>query len=374
MRKYIIILSIATFLFNHAYSQDGALIGEIRVFGLNFPPVGWQYCNGATLNAGSYSDLFLAIGYTYGGSGSSFSVPNLNGRVAVGSGQGDGLSNYPLGSMGGSSTITYSSSNLPSHSHLATLNTENNAANTDTPEGSYPASSSENIYSSSSNTNMGEGSIVVTTESAGNASPSAQNNIQPSLGVNYCICTSAVAGSPFYGEIRLLAGNTIPNGWSVCDGSIISIASNNILFSLLGTMYGGDGMTTFAIPDLRGRVPVSIGMASGGSTNYTHGMQGGLETNTLSVDQMAAHSHSATAKIQVHDGIGDSDTPENNYPAINPKRGKEYTTTSGSTAGNISVQVNNAGSTASVSNIQPYTAVQYIIYTAASGGIYPPRN
>ena len=94
---------------------------------------------------------------------------------------------------------------------------------------------------------------------------------------------------PFLGEIRMFGGNFAPQGWATCDGQILSIAQNTALFSLLGTTYGGNGQTTFALPDLRGRLPVHIG---GG---LTMGQAGGSETVILTTTNLPAHTHAANA-------------------------------------------------------------------------------
>jgi len=93
--------------------------------------------------------------------------------------------------------------------------------------------------------------------------------------------------SPYIGEIRLFAGTFAPQGWSFCDGTLLSIAANDALFALIGTTYGGDGVETFALPDLRGRAMVGIG--SNGFQTYTLGENGGTETVTLTVAQIPPH-------------------------------------------------------------------------------------
>lgn len=95
---------------------------------------------------------------------------------------------------------------------------------------------------------------------------------------------------PFVGEIRMFAGNFAPAGWAFCDGSLLSIAQNEVLFVLIGTTYGGDGQTTFALPDLRGRVPLHMGQGPGLSPRV-QGQQGGAEQVTLTPGQMPAHNH-----------------------------------------------------------------------------------
>jgi microcystin-dependent protein len=100
--------------------------------------------------------------------------------------------------------------------------------------------------------------------------------------------------NPFIGEIRLFAGNFAPQGWALCNGQLMAISQNTALFSLLGTTYGGNGQTTFALPDLRGRVPVHRGQGPG-LTPRTQGEQSGSETVTLLSTQMPAHSHALRA-------------------------------------------------------------------------------
>jgi microcystin-dependent protein len=110
-----------------------------------------------------------------------------------------------------------------------------------------------------------------------------KENMQPFLAINYVIATEGIFPSrngldPFIAEIMLFAGNFAPRGWAFCDGQLVSIATNTALFSLLGTTYGGDGQTTFALPDLRGRVPLHMGPGPG-LTPRVLGEQGGVETH-----------------------------------------------------------------------------------------------
>jgi microcystin-dependent protein len=100
--------------------------------------------------------------------------------------------------------------------------------------------------------------------------------------------------TPYIGEIRLFGGNFAPQGWAFCDGRLIAISQNDALFALIGTTYGGDGQSTFALPDLRGRVPNHMGTLTAGST-YFIGQTGGVETVTLSTAQIPAHAHTVEA-------------------------------------------------------------------------------
>jgi microcystin-dependent protein len=96
---------------------------------------------------------------------------------------------------------------------------------------------------------------------------------------------------PFIGEIRMFGGSFAPAGWAFCSGQLMPIAENDALFVLLGTTYGGDGQTTFGLPDLQGRVPIHQGTSSTSGTNYVLGQKGGVEAVTLTTNNMAAHIH-----------------------------------------------------------------------------------
>lgn len=173
---------------------------------------------------------------------------------------------------------------------------------------------------------------------------------------------------PFIGEIRMFAGNFAPRGWAFCDGSLLSIASNSALFSILGTTYGGNGQTTFALPDLRGRVPLHPGQGPG-LTPRVLGEQGGTENVTLLQTQMPAHNH----VLHASNAQGDSVGPEGAVSAV-------ILETSGAPLNGYSTQPNTtmnpqaistAGGSQPHANMQPYTAVNFII---ALVGIYPSHN
>jgi microcystin-dependent protein len=125
---------------------------------------------------------------------------------------------------------------------------------------------------------------------------------------------------PFVGEIILVGFNFAPAGWALCDGHLMAITGNETLFNLIGTTYGGDGQTTFGLPDLRGRVPLGTGQGPG-LTPYTLGEQGGSETVTLSTAQLPSHNHAIdasalTATARCKNGPGNQQTPVGNVPAI----------------------------------------------------------
>ena len=118
----------------------------------------------------------------------------------------------------------------------------------------------------------------------------------------------------FLGTIKLFGFNFAPKGWMFCNGQILSISQNTALFSLLGTMYGGNGQTTFAVPDLRSRIAVGMGQGPGLSS-YDQGQVGGVEAETLLVSQMPAHTHTATAVLTAENSQATAQNPNGKYLA-----------------------------------------------------------
>ncbi len=175
-------------------------------------------------------------------------------------------------------------------------------------------------------------------------------------------CNTTSAQDPFVGEIRMFAGSFAPVGWEKCEGQSMVIAQNTALFSLLGTMYGGDGETTFNLPDLRGRVPMHYGQGPG-LQNYNQGAPGGSDAVSLNVGNLPEHSHAVNAVA----GVGDSSSPENNYPADTKLLDKEYAAGGEATTMN-SDMIGNTGSNLPVNIMQPYQTVTFII---ALTGTYP---
>jgi len=179
---------------------------------------------------------------------------------------------------------------------------------------------------------------------------------------------SLKAQQPYVGEIRMFAGNYAPYGWAICDGSLLSIAENDVLFALIGTTYGGDGQTTFALPDLRGRAPIHQG------NGYVIGQLGGTETVTLTANQIPTHSHTGSLMLGISKQGGNVDTPVGNVTAVNPARGNEFSTVSNGTMATVSFS---AGAATSITggnqpheNMKPFVAINYII---ALYGIFPSQ-
>jgi microcystin-dependent protein len=168
---------------------------------------------------------------------------------------------------------------------------------------------------------------------------------------------------PFLAEIRIFGFNFAPRGWALCDGQILPISQNQALFSLLGTIYGGDGRTTFALPDLRGRVPIQVGSNAG--SNYTLGQKGGEETYSLSNAEMPNHTHTA----QGTSDMGDTPTPGGKLLADSTPS-ELYQGASDLVpmhAGTIGSQGANQGH----ENMQPFQVLNFCI---ALQGLFPSRN
>lgn len=168
---------------------------------------------------------------------------------------------------------------------------------------------------------------------------------------------------PYVGEIRMFAGNFAPAGWMFCEGQLLPISENETLFNLIGTTYGGDGQSTFALPDLRGRLPLHWGTGGGGT--YQLAETGGVEEVTLTVQQIPAHSHPMLASLNnaglstvAGNVVGQVGATQiyREAPAASPLAAQACAPTGGSQPHN---------------NFQPYLCVNFII---SLFGIFPSQN
>ena len=268
-------------------------LGAVGIMGTNFAPRGWLPTNGQLLDISSNTALFSILGTTYGGDGrTTFALPDLRGRIPIGPRTGPGLPGYNLGQKSGTETETLTVPQMPAHVHTT------------------PAP-------------------FDTTGSTGGSA--AQPNMQPYLGLNYIInlvgtfpSRSLTAGDPasgnldsdpLLGGVSLFAGNFAPRGWALADGQLLQINDFQALFSILGTTYGGDGRTTFALPDLRGRA--AIGPRTGpGLTPRTLGQRLGEHEVTVTENEMRSHTHTLPGTTDLTDPTGLSQPIENMQPSL----------------------------------------------------------
>ena len=223
---------------------------------------------GQLLPISDYTALFAQIGTAFGGDGvNTFALPDFQGRVPVGSGNG-----FALGQEGGSESITLTTTDLTAHTHLQ---------------------------------------LDTNTQTGSTGGGQSYNNLSPYNTVTYAIATAGVfptprgwsnaVSVPFIGQIKLFAQqdqNNWPPNWMPCDGRLLNISQNQALYAIIGNAYGGDGVTTFALPDLRGRVPVGAGTTSWGQTMIV-GQTGGTQNISISTAQMAIHVHSTPAIVSI---------------------------------------------------------------------------
>lgn len=228
-------------------------LGMLRMFGGNFAIDNHALAQGQTLSIAQNTALFSLLGTSYGGNGqTTFSLPDLAGRTIIGSGQGQGLTQRSVGDTAGFDFPSLTLDQMPAHAHPI---------------------------------NAAPGFSGVTGGSQ------AFDNMQSSLTMTYMIAAGGIfqAGNPFIGQVSAFAGNFTPTGWLPADGRLVQIENFEALFTLIGTTYGGDGQTNFAMPDLRGRTVVGAG------GQYQLGQTFGEESTILTLQQMPLHDHDGGA-------------------------------------------------------------------------------
>lgn len=170
--------------------------------------------------------------------------------------------------------------------------------------------------------------------------------------------------------IMMFAGNFAPLNWAYCDGSLQSISENSALFSLIGTTYGGDGVTTFALPDLRSRIPIGTGNGAG-LTPIALGQMAGVESESLTINQMPAHVHAVSAKMTTTStNVNNSNTPAQNLGTTTQNIYLPPAQVN-TNLGGVNIAIGNTGSNAPFPVVQSYQAINYVICLY---GIYPSRS
>lgn len=169
---------------------------------------------------------------------------------------------------------------------------------------------------------------------------------------------------PFVGEIRMFAGNFAPRGWAFCDGQLLAVSQNDALFSLLGTIYGGDGRTTFGLPDLRGRIPIHAGTGPGLSPRRL-GAKFGTEEETLTVNELPSHGHSYSGT----NNDASRTSPAGSFPA---KSTADLYKAGNAVKVNMSTDaLDHTGGSRAHGNLMPFICINYIV---SLFGIYPSRH
>jgi microcystin-dependent protein len=182
---------------------------------------------------------------------------------------------------------------------------------------------------------------------------------------------------PYLGQIMMFGGNFAIRGWAFCDGQLLPISQNSALFSILGTMYGGDGRTTFGLPDLRGRVAIHPG-AGPGLSSYRVGEKGGVENVTLTQNQIPAHNHTSVLKASATDATIGTPTANASLATPGAMAGRAFTPTLGYDSAAPGVDLNsgsivggNTGGGQHHTNIQPFLGIYHLI---ALTGVFPSRS
>lgn len=331
-------------------------VGEIRMFGGNFAPAGWLFCDGQLLPISEYETLFQLIGTTYGGDGQeTFALPDLRSRVPLHQGNG-----FMVAETGGVEEVTLTTQQIPAHAHSARVSSK--FGSTNSPKDTVVARSSLSQFtntSSSKSIQMGNASSV---GPSGGSRP--HTNLQPYLTINYIISlfgifpaqNSGGSGEAFVSEIQWVAFNFAPQGYALCNGQLMPINQNQALFSLLGTTYGGDGRVNFALPDMRGKIPIHMG------NGHTLGETGGEQAHTLSLQELPGHSHSLTAS----GNPATEKNAQNNIFGVTSTSSYAYVADSDSDTVTATV----GGSQAHL-NMQPFLSLTAII---AITGVFPSPN
>ncbi len=252
-------------------------LGAVELFAGNFAPRGWAVCAGQLLPISQNQALFSILGTTYGGDGvTTFALPDLRGRVPIGA-----SNDYPLGTKVGEVNTTLTSANLAAHTHLVDGTTQTGIAGSSIPF----------------------------------------QNMQPSLALTPLVQLQGVfpqrslSSDGYIGSVEWFAGNFAPRGVALANGQLLSISQNTALFSLLGTFYGGDGRSTFGLPDLQGRMVVGYGTGPDSRT-FDIGETGGSAQQTMTSSTLPSHSHSIPNSQSATNATGSGQSFDNYQPFV----------------------------------------------------------
>ncbi len=337
-------------------------ISEIKMVAFDFPPRGWALCNGQLLPINQNQALFSLIGTFYGGDGRvNFALPDLRGRAPVHFGEG-----IELGEVGGAETHTLNLAEMASHTHVhGSFDQADHGPSHGERRRLEAAAGKERLQA-------GTGGSGAEGERRRRGKPAAREpaavsrddlrDRAPGRFSEQGLRRSGIVSDPYIGEVRMFAGNFPPAGWAFCDGQHLPIFQNEALFFLIGTTYGGDGQVTFALPDLRGRLPIHYGTSASSGVTYSIGEQGGAEEITLAVQQIPAHRHPLASNAAATSGS----------PAGNAFGAPSGTNLYAEAEGVADLEGNlPAGGSQPHDNMMPYLAVSFIICLE---GIFPSQS
>lgn len=353
-------------------------VGLIKMFAGNTVPDGWVLCQGQQLStSGEYAPLFGLIGYVYNtaltGTG-NFQLPDLRGRVAVGSGTAATGTTYAVGQTGGAEKSVIGLANMPQHTHPVTgtvtllSNPTPGMGTTSNPSGGYYALNE--MFSEDpdgSGLYFGEDfTIGMPSTSTGTSVPF--NNMQPYVCVNYMICYMGIYPQPYggpaedyVGMVQPFAGPFVPGGYLLCDGKTYSVRE----YAALGNLLGADSSGNFTVPNLIGRAAMGTVSAS------VPGQPAGSENTVLNVSNINNHAHQLNPMLSIPCSPMPPNTPDpsSTFPAmLNNGYATSGTVPMGEYTYNLTAASAGNASPAPIENRSPFTAVQYII---CAGGEFP---
>jgi microcystin-dependent protein len=345
-------------------------LGEVRTAAFNITPVGWAACDGRVLQIRDYERLYRLVGSAFGGDGvDTFALPDLQGRIPICAGQGPGLTNRTLGEKDGVEEVALAEIEIPSHRHDFTALTDKATSRT----------ADRNLLASPGGIDLYIRDTPATEMNAQSLSPAGQgrahSNVQPYLVLNYIISLEGddptaderFSGDPqpFLGEIRLTAAEGGNAAFVPCDGKLLQISQNTGLFSLITTTYGGNGQTTFAVPDLNDRTAMGMGSGSGLTPRYL-GDTGGDPAIALQLAQ-TYHDHALLAA----NAPGELRNPTPDHALARSGAGLAYRADTRSLARMSDKALSPIGGGQAHNNVQPSLALEYMICV---DGVFPNRG
>ncbi|MCV2882445.1 phage tail protein [Actibacterium sp. XHP0104] len=342
-------------------------MGTVKLVAYGFVPQGYATCDGQSLAISSHTALFSLLGVSFGGNGTTeFRLPDLSGRVPIHVGPKN-----PLGHVGGQRNVTLNIGTMPSHQHPVMASsaeaTSSTPANTLLAAGAPRGAAIYRPLGGGTKVNQEEHVLAET----GGGQP--HDNMQPYNTLHYVIALEGTYPSrssgiapleeeDYIGDVRPMAYGFAPRNWAQCNGQLLPIQQYQSLFALIGTTYGGNGQTSFALPDLRGRVALSQGQREG--ENYKLGARAGHEEVALETSQIPPHNHQTELAM----GAATTTDPQGNMLASEAAAFNSGTKDENMNAVSVGAP---PGAGVAHNNMMPFETVNYCICLQ---GLFPSRN